>query len=110
MPSKEHQAWQSNRTEVADIDRSLYDFTYGEEASRAARRRHHPRYRAQDLVAKRTNPSGCLTSALKSLETYHRMSKPNWGPAIDGLDMDNIVTYVKPATDQKAIGIASRTM
>lgn len=39
---------------------------------------------------------------LKSLETYHRMSKPNWGPAIDGLDMDNIVTYVKPATDQKS--------
>ena len=43
-----------------------------------------------------------LDFRLKSLETYHRMSKPNWGPAIDGLDMDNIVTYVKPATDQKS--------
>jgi Fe-S cluster assembly protein SufB len=39
---------------------------------------------------------------LKSLEIYNNMSVPDWGPSIDGLDMDHIVTYVKPNTDQKS--------
>ncbi len=30
------------------------------------------------------------------------MPNPTWGPSIAGLDMDHIVTYVKPNTDQQA--------
>ena len=42
-----------------------------------------------------------LELRLKSLETYQRMEMPaNWGPAIDGLDMDHISTYVSPKTKQ----------
>ena len=47
-------------------------------------------------------PQWMLDFRLKSLETYHRMATPDWGPSIAGLDMDNIVTYVKPNTDQKS--------
>ncbi len=43
-----------------------------------------------------------LERRLKSLEIYHNTPNPTWGPGIDGLDMDHIVTYVKPNTDQKA--------
>ena len=43
-----------------------------------------------------------LEFRLKSLEIYKSMSAPDWGPSIAGLDMDNIVTYVKPNTDQKS--------
>ena len=32
----------------------------------------------------------------KSLEIYNRMEMPNWGPSIEGLDMDHILTYVRP--------------
>ena len=39
---------------------------------------------------------------LKALDTYQRMEAPDWGPGLEGLDMDHIVTYVKPATDQQA--------
>ena len=38
---------------------------------------------------------------LKSLETYNEMPLPNWGPSIEGLDMDHIATYVRPKTDMK---------
>ena len=36
---------------------------------------------------------------LKSLEIYHKAEMPNWGPDISGLNVDNIVTYVKPNTE-----------
>lgn len=42
-----------------------------------------------------------LDLRLKSLEIFNRFPDPTWGPSIEGLDMDNIVTYVKPNTDQK---------
>jgi len=32
----------------------------------------------------------------KSLEVYNSTPLPDWGPSLDGLDMDNIVTYVRP--------------
>ena len=35
---------------------------------------------------------------LKSLEIYNDMELPTWGPDLDELDIDNIVTYVKPNT------------
>ena len=39
---------------------------------------------------------------LRSLQMYNSMNMPNWGPPIDGLDMDNIVTYVRPNTKMSA--------
>jgi Fe-S cluster assembly protein SufB len=33
---------------------------------------------------------------LKSLEIYNETPLPDWGPPLDGLDMANIVTYVRP--------------
>ena len=40
-------------------------------------------------------------SALKVPRDLQSFSRPDVGPSIEGLDMDNIVTYVKPNTDQK---------
>ncbi len=39
---------------------------------------------------------------LESLQIYNEMPIPNWGPLIDGLDMDHIVTYVRPNTKMRA--------
>jgi Fe-S cluster assembly protein SufB len=39
---------------------------------------------------------------LKCLDIYNNLNVPQWGPPIDGLNMDNIVTYVRPNTDMKA--------
>lgn len=38
---------------------------------------------------------------LRSLEIYHSLDVPPWGPSIDDLNIDNIVTYVKPNTDMQ---------
>lgn len=89
-----------NRTEVADIDRSLYDFTYGEEGFERLDAGITPDI-VREISAKKDEPQWMLDLRLKSLEIFNRFPDPTWGPSIDGLDMDNIVTYVKPNTDQK---------
>lgn len=38
---------------------------------------------------------------LESLQIYNNMQVPDWGPSIEGLDIDNIVTYVRPNTKMK---------
>jgi Fe-S cluster assembly protein SufB len=38
---------------------------------------------------------------LKSLELYHKIDVPDWGPPIDGLDMNRIATYVRSRSDMK---------
>ena len=89
-----------NRTEVADIDRSLYDFTYGEEGFERLDAGITPDI-VREISAKKDEQQWMLDLRLKSLEIFNRFPDPTWGPSIEGLDMDNIVTYVKPNTDQK---------
>ena len=36
---------------------------------------------------------------LKSLEIYNKLKLPSWGPSLESLDMDNIVTYVRPKSN-----------
>lgn len=90
-----------NRTEVADVDRSLYDFRYADAVAGKLDAGLTPDI-VREISQKKEEPSWMLEFRLKSLETYHSMLNPDWGPSIEGLDMDNIVTYVKPATDQKS--------
>ena len=39
---------------------------------------------------------------LQSLQIYNEMQVPDWGPSIEGLNMDQIVTYVRPNTKMTA--------
>lgn len=88
------------RTQVADVDRSLYDFTKSEEG--------YERYAdglTPDIVraisAKKDEPQWMLDLRLKALDEYHRRPMAtNWGPSIAGLDLDHISTYVSPKTKQ----------
>ena len=89
------------RTQVADIDRSVYDFSYGEEGFKKLDAGLTPEI-VREISAEKDEPDWMLEHRLKSLEIYNATPVPDWGPAIDGLDMDHIVTYVKPDTEQKS--------
>lgn len=56
----------------------------------------------REISAKKDEPEWMLNFRLKSLELYYQLDYPIWGPDISGLDMDNIVTYVRPDTHMKA--------
>ena len=90
-----------NRTAVADIDRSRYDFRFDEAGFERVDAGLTPAI-VEEISRKKNEPDWMLEFRLKSLETYLGMPVPDWGPALDGLDMDHIVTYVKPDTEQKS--------
>ena len=89
------------RTEVADIDRSLYDFKDSEEGFERLAEGLTPEI-VTEISRRKDEPDWMLEFRLKSLEIYHSFPDPTWGPSIAGLDMDHIATYVKPNTDQSA--------
>ena len=91
------------RTEVQDIDRSLYDFRYEEKDSDFYKIKEGltPEI-VEEISDKKNDPQWMRNFRLKALEVYHKTDIPNWGPDISDLNMDNIVTYVKPKTKMSA--------
>ncbi len=91
------------RTEVNDIDRSIYDFRYEEKDSDFYKIKEGlDREIVEEISEKKKDPAWMRDFRLRSLEIYNEKSIPTWGPPIDGLDMKNIVTYVKPKTKMTA--------
>ena len=91
------------RAEVQDIDRSLYDFRYEEKDSDFYKIKEGltPEI-VEEISDKKNDPKWMRDFRLKALEIYHKTDIPNWGPDITDLNMDNIVTYVKPKTKMSA--------
>lgn len=85
------------KSQIEDIDRSVYDI----------RDEEHDAYRMEsgltpeiiDKLSKEKNdPVWMQQFRLQSLQIYNEMKVPNWGPSLDGLDIANIATYVRPNT------------
>ena len=85
------------KTYVDDVDRSLYDFRYGynEEDYYKVAAGLTPEIVIQ-ISEEKNDPEWMKEFRLQSLKTFIETDMVNWGPPIDGLQMDNIVTYVKP--------------
>ena len=89
------------RASVIDVDRSRYDFIKSEEGSERLAAGLTPDI-VREISARKEEPVWMLEHRLRSLEIYNSLPVPDWGPPLDGLHMDNIVTYVKPPTDIKS--------
>ena len=85
------------KSHVEDIDRSIYDIKDVENDA----------YRINegltaDIVRKiseeKNDPAWMTEFRLKALDIYNELQIPDWGPSIEGLDMDHIATYVRPNT------------
>ncbi len=89
------------RTHVEDIDRTLYDVADDEAEGLRLDAGLTPDI-VREISARKNEPAWMLDFRLESLETYHRLQAPDWGPSLEGLAMDRIVTYVKPAAQQQS--------
>ena len=88
------------RTEVADVDRSLYDFVKSEEGYERFADGLSPEI-VEDISRRKVEPRWMLDLRLRSLQIYERAPMPaNWGPSIEGLDLANISTYVTAGSKQ----------
>ena len=50
------------------------------------------------MTEEKNDPDWMRNFRLQSLKVYNEMPVPDWGPSIEGLNMDNIATYVRPNT------------
>ena len=87
----------TEKSQVADIGRSIYDIRDAE----------HDAYRmeagltpaiVEKLSKEKNDPAWMEQFRLESLQIYNNMRVPDWGPSLDGLDIDHIATYVRPNT------------
>ncbi|MBQ6633451.1 MAG: Fe-S cluster assembly protein SufB [Ruminococcus sp.] len=85
------------KTQVTDIDRSLYDFRYEEDESDFLAGGITPAI-IEEISKEKNDPEWMREFRLKSLEIYNKTPMVNWGASIEGLDVDNIVTYIRPKT------------
>ena len=84
---------------IQDIERALYDVRDADKSiykSDAGLTEEIIR----DISKRKNDPPWMLDFRLKSLEVYKKISLPTWGPNISALNMDEIVTYVKPNAKQ----------
>ena len=85
----------AEKTYVEDVDRSLYDFKNVDEDVYKVAEGLTPEIVAQ-ISKEKNDPEWMAEFRQKSLEIYNKKEMSNWGPPIDGLHMENIVTYIKP--------------
>ena len=83
------------KTQVEDIDRSLYDFRFEEKDAYKVKEGLTADI-VEQISSDKNDPQWMKEFRLKSLDIYHQLEVPEWGPSIDGLDMNNIVTYIRP--------------
>ncbi len=85
------------KSQVADIDRSVYDIRDKEDDA----------YRMEDgltpaiirkLSEEKEDPVWMQQFRLEALQIYNETPVPDWGPSLEGLDIDHIATYVRPKT------------
>lgn len=85
------------KTQVEDIDRSVYDIknpdTYGYKTDKGLTREI-----VTDISREKGEPAWMLEFRLHALDLYNRIAMPAWGPSLHELNMDEIVTYVRPNT------------
>ena len=55
----------------------------------------------EQISKEKNDPEWMKEFRLHSLEIYNKLQVPDWGPSIEGLHMDQIVTYVRPNTKMK---------
>ncbi|MCD8382526.1 MAG: Fe-S cluster assembly protein SufB [Clostridiales bacterium] len=90
------------KTYVEDIDRNLYDFRNEEGADTFRLQSGLTRETVEQISREKHDPAWMHDFRLHALEIYEGMPIPDWGPSIDGLDMSNIATYVRPNTKMSA--------
>lgn len=91
----------SEKTYVEDIDRSVYDIR-NEEKDVYRVKEGLTSAIVEQISKEKKDPQWMQLFRLEALQIYNELKVPDWGPSIEGLNMDEIVTYVRPNTHMSA--------
>lgn len=88
------------KTHIEDIDRGIYDvkndFTYSYKSEKGLT----PDI-IREISREKKEPQWMTDFRLKSLEIYNSKPVPTWGADLEPLNLDEIITYIRPTTDMK---------
>lgn len=88
------------KTYVEDVSRSIYDIR-NEEKDMYKVSRGLTADIVEQISREKHDPEWMRWFRLESLQIYHETPMTDWGPSIEGLNMDEIVTYVRSNTPMK---------
>ncbi|MCQ2611264.1 MAG: Fe-S cluster assembly protein SufB [Treponema sp.] len=88
----------TEKTQVSDIDRSMYDFRYEEKPDTFRITNGLTEEIIKKISDEKGDPEWMRQMRLDCLKVYNELRVPEWGPSIEGLNMDNIATYVRANT------------
>lgn len=98
--SYEENIFGKTKTYVDDVNRSIYDVKDKVDASFSSEKGLTKEI--VDIVSTEKNdPEWMREFRQKSLTIYNQKKAPLWGPNIDALNMDEIITYIRPNTEMK---------
>ena len=89
------------KTHIDDINRSIYDFRYENVDEYKVESGLTPEI-VKQISEEKGDPEWMAEFRLKSLDIFNSIPMTKAGPSIEGLNMDNIVTYVRPKTKMHA--------
>ena len=87
------------KTRIEDINRAFYDFRFDDRDAYKVQSGLTQEI-VEQISREKKDPDWMREFRLRSLDIFHRTDMPDWGPSIEGLDMRNIVTYVRPNTER----------
>ena len=88
------------KTYVEDIDRSMYEIhSDSKDYFRIEGGLNEDVIR--QISKEKNDPEWMLNFRLRALKTYNELQIPDWGPSIDELNVDNIITYIRANTGMK---------
>ena len=89
------------KSQVEDIDRSLYDFRNEEKAENIYKVEEGLTPEIVEQISKEKNdPAWMQLFRLQSLQIYNSMKVPDWGPSIEGLAGYEPDCHICPSKDQ----------
>lgn len=86
------------KTYIEDVDRGIYDIKNEVRYSYKVQNGLTPEIIMQ-ISKEKNEPEWMTEFRLKSLQIYNKLDLPPWGPDITDLDIENIVTYIRPDTE-----------
>ena len=89
------------KTNIEELDRGIYDIIEDVEISKKLEKGLTEEI-VREISKEKDEPKWMLDIRLRALKKYNETLNPNWGPELDGLKMEDIVTYIKPDAKKEA--------
>lgn len=86
------------KTEIQEMDRGIYDvknpFTYRKKTEQGLNESI-----VRQISEEKNEPAWMLEKRLEALEIFNQKQNPEWGPDLSEVDMDKVITYIRPDAD-----------